>query len=256
MKREYTVYLHRNKINNKVYIGQTKQNLEKRWRSGEGYVKCSYFYSAIIKYGWTNFEHIVLQTNLTSEEADYFEEKYISEYDSTNPAKGYNLRTGGKNNYSISLKSIKNRESIVYPSGENHYLSKKVRCKETGDIFPSITSAEIWCDSMKVGECCRGNRQHAGYHPSTGIQLSWEYADSNAEITINCTEPIQQRHPKKYIEVICINTNQEFNSAKEAALWCGLKDASNINRCCSGQRASAGKHPVTKEKLKWKLKEN
>lgn len=256
MERKYTVYMHRNKVNGKVYIGQTKQNVEQRWRKGEGYISSSHFYSAIQKYGWDNFEHIILHTNLTSIEADYFETQYIKEYDATNPKKGYNLRTGGKENFSISIQAKENRTNIPKLTGEQHPMSKKVRCKETGDIFPSIHSAELWSDSVKVGECCRGNRKHAGFHPLTGIQLSWEYANSNEQVTINCIAPIKNRHPKKYTEVVCLNNNKVFNSAKEAATWCGLKDASNINRCCSGQRASAGKHPVTKEKLKWKFKED
>ena len=34
----YSVYMHRNKINQKVYIGLTKQIPQNRWRAnGEGY---------------------------------------------------------------------------------------------------------------------------------------------------------------------------------------------------------------------------
>ena len=50
-----TIYLHRNKINNKVYIGQTIQPVENRWKNGNGYKTCSYFYNAIQKYGWGKF---------------------------------------------------------------------------------------------------------------------------------------------------------------------------------------------------------
>ena len=58
-----TIYLHRNKINNKVYIGQTIQSPEERWKNGNGYKGCYYFYNAIQKYGWDNFEHIILEQN-------------------------------------------------------------------------------------------------------------------------------------------------------------------------------------------------
>lgn len=254
-ERIYTVYMHQNKINKKVYIGQTRQEVHKRWQKGEGYVSSSHFYSAIQKYGWDNFEHIILKDKLTSSEADYFEQQYILEYDSTNPNKGYNLRSGGKNNFIVTQKSLQNRKNIPLKTGEEHHCSKKVRCKETNDIFPSISSAELWCNSTKVGDCCRGKRLHAGFHPITGIQLSWEYVDKDSKITINCKERVKPLQSKKYSEVICLNTGKIFNSAKEAALWCGLKDPANINRCCQGDRASAGKHPISKEKLKWKYKE-
>ena len=59
----YCVYMHRNKINNKRYFGQTKHvdNPEKRWGiNGEGYIGNSFFTNSINKYGWDNFEHIIL----------------------------------------------------------------------------------------------------------------------------------------------------------------------------------------------------
>ena len=66
----YTIYIHKNKINNKVYIGQTSQNPKKRWDNGRGYQSSPKFYNAILKYGWDNFEHIILYTNLTLEQAN------------------------------------------------------------------------------------------------------------------------------------------------------------------------------------------
>ena len=63
----YTIYIHRNKINNKLYIGQTCQTPEKRWDNGRGYKTSERFYNAIQKYGWNNFEHIILYTNLSLE---------------------------------------------------------------------------------------------------------------------------------------------------------------------------------------------
>ena len=68
----YCIYLHRNLINGKVYIGQTKfgDNPNKRWQSGEGYKKQTNFYEDISKYGWDNFDHIILASNLTLEKAN------------------------------------------------------------------------------------------------------------------------------------------------------------------------------------------
>lgn len=93
--KEYCIYLHRNKINGKVYIGQTCQKPEKRWNYGHGYKNCPRFYSAIVSYGWSNFEHIILENNLTSNEANEKEQYYIKKYNSQNPDLGYNLTEGG-----------------------------------------------------------------------------------------------------------------------------------------------------------------
>ena len=65
MKNLYIVYMHRNKINNKCYVGQTCQKPETRWGGqGQGYRQQPYFYRAIQKYGWDNFEHIILEDNI------------------------------------------------------------------------------------------------------------------------------------------------------------------------------------------------
>ena len=75
--KNYCVYVHINKINGKIYVGQTCQNPKYRWGNGEGYKRSSYFYNAIRKHGWDNFEHIIVLSNLSLEDANYFEEILI-----------------------------------------------------------------------------------------------------------------------------------------------------------------------------------
>ena len=66
----YIVYQHKNKINNKVYIGITSRTPQERWgNQGCNYKSSPYFYNSIQKYGWDNFEHNILYTDLTKEEA-------------------------------------------------------------------------------------------------------------------------------------------------------------------------------------------
>lgn len=53
-ERKYVVYVHINKTNLKVYVGQTGQSLQRRWRNGRGYLNCkTYFSNAIKKYGFS-----------------------------------------------------------------------------------------------------------------------------------------------------------------------------------------------------------
>ena len=92
----YTIYQHKNKINGKVYIGITSQKLEQRWGSqGCNYKSSPHFYSAIQKYGWDNFEHNILFTDLTKEQACLKEQELIKEYNSMNREFGYNSTSGG-----------------------------------------------------------------------------------------------------------------------------------------------------------------
>lgn len=92
----FTVYSHRNNINNKVYIGITSRNPESRWLKGEGYKDQPRFYTAINKYGWDNFTHSILYENLSEEEACLKEKELIEVNNSTNPKFGYNVIAGGR----------------------------------------------------------------------------------------------------------------------------------------------------------------
>lgn len=93
----WKVYSHTNLINGKVYIGITsKENPNRRWRNGEGYYKSLFFYNAIKKYGWDNFEHKILFENLDENTAKNIEQKLIRKYKKENIS--YNITDGGDGN--------------------------------------------------------------------------------------------------------------------------------------------------------------
>ena len=116
----YTIYMHRNKINGKVYIGQTCQKPSYRWkRNGKGYETCEIMWKAIQKYGWNNFEHIILKSNLTLEEANFYEEYYIKKFNSTNKQFGYNIRKGGKNTHDYLFEE-ENKQQNGFNLGGDH----------------------------------------------------------------------------------------------------------------------------------------
>ena len=96
IKNIYYVYIHINKINNKKYVGITKQNPEKRWgNNGSNYKSSPHFYQAIQKYGWNNFEHLIIASQLTQEEACKMEKDLIKKYNTQNRNFGYNIMEGG-----------------------------------------------------------------------------------------------------------------------------------------------------------------
>ena len=63
----------------------------------------------------------------------------------------------------------------------------------------------------------------------------------------------KNRQGKGGKKVRCLNTNEIFNTFADAARWCGLATGATIGQICNktGTRKTAGKHPITKEKLKW-----
>ena len=193
-ERVYKVYMHTNLINNKKYIGITKQNLNARFKNGKGYVECDRFWNAIQKYGWSNFKHEILLCNLTKEQAEMFEIGLIKYYKSNNDNFGYNISAGGgiisddrygyknpmygKNQSSETRKRIsdaqKGRKNHMYGKHiseevknkirKSQNLNKKVICIETGEIFDSIRCAgkKLELHHQTIGEVCRGKHKTTG----------------------------------------------------------------------------------------------
>lgn len=95
MEREYCVYKHTSP-NGKVYIGITSMQPERRWNNGVGYSRNNYFYRAITKYGWKNFQHEILYRGLSEQEAEFVEHQLIAEYKSNDSRYGYNHTDGGE----------------------------------------------------------------------------------------------------------------------------------------------------------------
>ena len=119
----YCVYIHRNVINNKSYIGITKHgdDLERRWKNGDGYLtknkdgkyNQARFAYAIQKYGWHNFEHIIWDNNLYENEAKRLEVMLIALFDTTNSNYGYNISPGGQSFDMTDVDIVKRTMSVV-----------------------------------------------------------------------------------------------------------------------------------------------
>ena len=180
--KDYKIYIHRNKINNKAYIGQTCQEVADRGGKGSTYKPCVLFYRAIEKYGWDNFEHIVWATGLTQEQANKMEETLITLFDTTNPALGYNIKKGG-NNHSHSeetkkklSKAAQNRsEEWRRKQRESHLglkrseetckkFRKPVYCIELNRVFESQKQAaiELGLTQGNISNCLAGRQKKTG----------------------------------------------------------------------------------------------
>lgn len=89
------IYLIRNNINGKIYIGQTK-NTKSRFHAHINDKRAdSLVYRAIQKYGKENFTFEVIVCCLDFLVADELEKYYISYYNSNNRKFGYNIENGG-----------------------------------------------------------------------------------------------------------------------------------------------------------------
>ena len=111
----YTVYCHENKSNGKLYFGITKTSTRRRWSKGKGYKTQHIFGKAIEKYGWDGFEHIILFTGLSEDEAKQMEIDLIREFKTQDGRYGYNITDGGdRNPVMCGEENPRSREIIVF----------------------------------------------------------------------------------------------------------------------------------------------
>ena len=200
--KTYCVYSHTNKVNGKIYIGLTSMKPEERWKNGVGYHAGTHFRNAIDKYGWDNFEHRIIKDGLTEDEASYWEQYYISFYNSTDRRYGYNMSSGGEsgghpqteetrkkiseNGYHYGMlgkkhsneakaKMSKSRTGRVFSDETKKKISdahkklrnKRVYCEELDCIFESLDEAaeKIGRTKSAIVYCCKGKTKTCkGYH--------------------------------------------------------------------------------------------
>lgn len=235
----YCVYCHTNKINGKKYIGITCQDIQDRWRiDGKGYSQQKKFYNAIQKYGWDNFTHEILYTNLNEEDACAIEVFLIEHFNTIK--NGYNVQPGGHptKHSSATVEKIrishlgKKRPEEATSKMTNTKIAKygiKVQCIETKKTYNSMgeASRDTGIDKTSISRCCAGKQITAGgYH--------WSFIDTAQQITKD----------RRKRAVLCITTGIVYESIQAAAVATN-SDASNICKVCNGKYK-------TTNKLQWK----
>lgn len=215
---DYKVYKHTNLINDKVYIGITKQEPKRRWQNGFGYVDNDYFYKAIIKYGWNGFKHEILFDNLTKEQAQQKEIELIRKFQSNNRKFGYNLSKGGETceenfNKKYGKDNHKSRKIKVFDAKSNKLLK----------TFESQTQASIELRINRKGitkNCLGKSKTYKGF--------IFEYDDCEFTKPIKCERGKHNNH--KTSKVKCVDDNKIFNSIKEAGEYYNIRP-NNIASC-------------------------
>lgn len=232
-EKKWCVYIHTNKINNKAYIGITSIKTRERWgKQGNGYKTSSYFYRAIQKYGWDNFEHIIWADGLTEENAKKIEILLIALFDTTNKNKGYNLSSGGESNSGVKM-SEETRKKMSKAAKERctKEWRENISRFNTGEKHPQYGKPRSDETKEKISKALKG--KFAGEkHPCYGKPCSKQTKDKLSK------------------PVFCIETRYIYTSSVEASKQTGI-DRREITKCCRGKAKSAGKHPITGEKLHW-----
>ena len=206
--------MHINKINGKLYIGQTgrKRMKDRYGKDGYQYHQCTHFWRAIQKYGWDNFEHIVLIENISKEMANIIESELIKKYDTTNAKYGYNITLGGDGCRLVRIKQytkfgeyIRTYESIMEASNDTDIPELTIRssCANKGAFL---------------------NRD----------KYRWTYEDDEL-VEISTLHTRNKEINQFDLNGMFIKT---WNSAKEIEDICG-HNHSKIASCCKGRQKTA-----------------
>lgn len=127
-------------------------------------------------------------------------------------------------------------------------------------------------DASSIRKCCNGKRRSCGGYQwfkltlddfimlkdniFTPVELCelFQIENYSRELPEETRKKMKENHADftgsknpKAKKVVCLNTSQVFGSAKEASEWCG----GNVKQNCQGKSKSAGRHPMTGEKLRW-----
>lgn len=244
-KKQYYIYLTTNKINGKQYIGQHygKPN-DKYFGSGKAVL------DAIVKYGKENFFKEIL-CYCTKEDIDEKEKYYINLYNAVEDENFYNLSEGGQNGdgWKAWQKYAEKHPEEAYAMYQKNY-----------------TQLKSWIET---------HPEEAKRNVEIMLEASHAYWKNNPDKLTEHMELVQQgkykwqqEHPEEYKaqvnkwrtaghianskRVICITTGEVFNSICEAGRHYNVSQP-NISKCLRGERKSAGKHPLTGEKLFWEF---
>ena len=148
------IYKATNKINGKIYIGQTINTLAYRanqhlreTRSAKK--KNTYFHNAIQKYGFENFIFEKIDTASSIEELNDKEQYWIKYYNSIDKSIGYNLDSGGANCFKSESTKRKIGDTTIV-KWNNQETAQKMR--------DGLTKAtETWvkqCEEKRVDFTC------------------------------------------------------------------------------------------------------
>lgn len=230
------IYKAVNKVNGKIYVGQTTNTLEERKRQhlkkAHGGVK-THFYSAIRKYGDDAFEFSVVCEAKTKEDLNLLETYYIQKYNSIQS--GYNMVDFGNHNVMCI--------NEVYSKHKSRMQSAETRAKLSATMKKKIAEGRFFTPEhrRKLSESAKGNHNFG-----TGDTRS---------IPCYCIDKITgERH--------------EFHSYKEGGKWWydtykpfgeTYSDATYLRKiisCIETDRCEFGRKPnkiiITSETIVWR----
>lgn len=261
------IYLWKNLINGKIYVGQTQNFYERMNQYRRGNDKQRLIGKALEKYGLENFDVLILEKNINLEDLDEREQYWMDYYNSYDKNIGYNIcreasTTRGFVHSEETKKKIseaRKRMFKEYPemikSGKDNPMFGKTMSDENKEKLKNRNIGNQYakgCHWKATEEFKEKHRQlMLGKQYCLGRKLSQETRDKISEsnrrriITDETRDKLSKSHIGKTArKVKCVETGVIYESIKEAAEFIG-RDGSSISKCCRGKQDTvAGYHWV------------
>jgi len=212
------IYFLINKINNKIYVGQTN-NLSKRKREHKAKdrlitKKTSHLYQAIKKWGFENFWMMHIETYASPEEADAAEIFWIKCLNSRDKEKGYNHAEGGKVNRGYKhTEQFKEKKSHQM---KKMYLDRRSpTAKFNNEDINYIRKAFLTGNYSlhKLSKIFNSNKKSI-----KSIVMNLSYKNINYDPPIEFIKNILNKNKNKRFNIYD-QYNNKFFSLKDAALY-------------------------------------
>lgn len=173
------IYKVTNKINGKVYIGKTIYNLEKRRKRHESNSLNDkinyYFYRALRKYGWNNFEWEIIDRAKTEKELNLLEILYIEEY--RHKGHVYNMTNGGDGVSGNKLSEESRKKMSEVHKGYKHSTEscKKISKAGKGNKY-NLGKKHSEKTKRKMSIAHKGNKNGLGYKHTEEVKKNMSAA--------------------------------------------------------------------------------
>lgn len=253
------IYCIENIINNKKYIGLSS-DITRRWHEHKSELRRGVHINDCLqkawnKYGEQSFKFYIIELCM-NEDLINKEMFYIEKYKTLTHENGYNITPGGEYNITNYKAIICLLDNEIYDTVQNAMRSLNVS-------YPTITD---WCRKRKKYMYLDEFNTLTEYEKMYLKNFDWDEADHKKLSKAHSRENLSNDTLKKLsdatkgsnnpraFQIYCPELDEVFWGAKEAQDKYGIL-RSSISQCISGKLKSAGKHPVTGEKLTWvKLK--
>lgn len=234
MKYGY-IYIIKNKVNQKYYVGQTNKTIKIRWKQHKDSYKIrnQVIYLAMRKYGIENF-YIEEIEKIPEKQLDNREQYWIKKLDTMTP-NGYNMTYGGDFN-PMHIPEIAQKVSKHFIGDKNPAKRPEVREKIRQSALGKKASEETKKKmSVNNGKYWKGKKHSL----ETRKKISENHSCRGKFGGLNPNSKCVARIDEKTNIIL-----EKYNSLKEAEHWINNNIKSNatytnITKCCNGKQKTA-----------------